>query len=429
MSGDLVRLDRSGAGAGPAAPVRMVHIGPGAFFRAHQAWYTAHASSEWGIAAVSGRSPAALESLGPQGGCYTLLTRGPERDEAEVVASISEVVGPDDPRALDLVASPEVSVVTLTITEAGYQAGAPVLGRLLAGLERRRAAGAGPLTVVACDNLAGNGEVLRAAVLQEAPDALRSWIERSCAFPSTVVDRITPATTPQDREVVGERMGWDDWAVAVTEPFSEWILEDRFVGPRPPWERAGARLVGDVAPFEQRKLRLLNAGHSLLAYRGLARGHRFVHEAMSDEALRGAVHELWAETRRWMLPAALEGVDGYCATVETRWANTRLPHSLEQIAMDGSLKLRQRLVPTVREAREDGEEPVACAGLLGAWVAHVRSTPDLHDAQAARLREASAGSLADATRALLTVLDSALATDRWLLTTVETAASEPITGA
>ncbi|MBO0703310.1 MAG: mannitol dehydrogenase family protein, partial [Candidatus Dormibacteraeota bacterium] len=368
MSAPLPRLDRALAGVGAAAPVRVLHVGPGAFFRAHQAWYTGHASREWGIAAVTGRSNTAVETLGPQGGCYTLLTRGPERDEAEAVGSISEVVAYGDPRAADLLAAPSLTVVTLTVTEAGYQAGAPVLTRLLQGLDRRRQAGAGPHSLVACDNLAGNGTVLRSAVLSGAPPELRAWIEDSCSFPSTVVDRITPATTEEDRAVVADLMGWEDRAVAVTEPASEWIIEDRFPAARPPWELAGARFVDDVAPFEQRKLRILNAGHSLLAYRGLAAGLRFVHEAFGDGVLHQAVVDLWRETRRWMMPAALDGVDEYCATVETRWTNPRLPHALAQIAMDGSLKLRQRLVPTIREAREQGAEPVAGAGLLGAWV-------------------------------------------------------------
>lgn len=426
MSDGLPRLDRARGHAPAAAPVRILHVGPGAFFRAHQAWYTAHAAPDWGIAAVTGHSGTALETLGPQGGCYTLLVRGPERDEAEVVGSISEVVGHDDPRATDLFADPSVAVVTLTVTEAGYQPGAPVLTRLLAGLDRRRQAGGGPLTIVACDNLAGNGEVLRRGILADAPPELAAWIEQSCAFPSTVVDRITPATTAEDRAVVGELMGWDDRAIAVTEPFSEWIIEDRFAGPRPPWDAAGARFVADVAPFEQRKLRLLNAGHSLLAFRGLARGHRFVHEAMGDEAIRPRVLELWRETRRWMMPAALEGVDAYCEAVATRWANPRLPHALEQIATDSSLKLRQRVVPTLQEARREGAEPAAAAGLLGAWVAHVRSFPRLADAQLDRLREASAGPLDQACPALLNVLAPGLADDPWTLQTVQTAAAEEL---
>lgn len=428
MNAGPPRLDRARAHAGDAAPARILHLGPGAFFRAHQAWYTQHASPDWGIAAVSGRSNTALDTLGPQGGCYTLLTRGPERDQAEVVGSISEVIGQGDERAADLLASPSVTVVTLTVTEAGYQPGAPVLTRLLQGLDRRRRASAGPLTLVACDNLAGNGAALRSAVLSGAPPELGSWIEGSCSFPSTVVDRITPATTLGDRSVVAELMGWEDQAVAVTEPFSEWIIEDRFSGPRPPWERAGARIVEDVAPFEQRKLRLLNAGHSLLAYRGLPAGHRFVHQAMDDGAIREAVLDLWRETRRRMMPAAVERVDEYCATVETRWANARLPHALEQIAMDGSLKLRQRLVPTVREAREQGAEPLAGAGVLGAWVAHVRSYPGLRDAQSDRLREVATGSLDDACRGLLGVLDPALTRDVWLLDAVRAAAAEVLAG-
>jgi fructuronate reductase len=414
------------AHAEAARPIRIMHLGPGAFFRAHQAWYTAVASSDWGIAAVSGRSNTVLETLGPQGGCYTLLIRGPERDQAEMVATISEVVGQGDERAADLLASPAVTVGARRVTEAGYRPGAPVLARLLHGLERRRRADGGPLTVIACDNLVGNGAALRSAVLSGAEPELRSWIEESCGFPSTVVDRITPATTAADRSEVEKLCGWDDHAVAVTEPATEWIIEDSFRAARPPWEQAGAQFVADAAPFEQRKLRILNAGHSLLAYRGLAAGHHFVSEAMGDGVLHQAVLDLWGEVQRTMMPAALVGIDEYCPKVETRWTNPRLPHPLEQIATDGSLKLRQRVVPSIEEARALGEEPVACAGVLGAWVAHVRSYPDLRDQQKERLREAAAGSLDDACRELLAVLDPALPDDRWLLGAVRSAAGEVV---
>jgi len=411
----LPPLDRAVARAGPPAPVRVVHIGLGAFFRAHQAWYTHSAADGWGIAAVTGRSDGMVARLGGQGGVYTLLVRGPDADRAEVVASVSEVVGHADARALELLASPAVSVVTMTVTEAGYQAGSAVVARLVAGMERRRRAGAGPIALVSCDNLAGNGVALHDALLSAtASPGLASWVDANCAFPSTVVDRITPATTTADTKTVGDLKGWYDQSVVVTEPWSEWVLEDSFPAGRPAWEASGAQLVADVSPYEQRKLRFLNAGHSLLAYMGLARGYRYVHEALADEAIHDALLALWAESRPWMSPAALAGAEEYCITVEHRWANSRLPHTLAQIASDGSLKLRQRLVPTVLAARAAGAAPDACAVLLGAWVAHVRrNAAALVDPQADVLRDAAGGVAAVATTKILAVLDTRLAEDRW----------------
>jgi len=418
------RLGRAAAGVGPAGPARIVHFGPGAFFRAHQAWYTGRAGDGWGIAAVTGRSDALVADLGGQDGLYTLLARGRDGDDPSLVTSISEVVGHADPAVSDRLASPDVAVVTMTVTEAGYRAGSTVLTRLVAGLDARRRAGAGPLALVSCDNLADNGRVLQAALLGAVPSgadgaALRGWMEQHCAFPNTVVDRITPAPLPEDRDEVQRITGFEDRAAVVAEPWSEWIIEDAFPAGRPAWEQAGAVVAADVAPYEQRKLRLLNAGHSLLAYLGGRSGFRFVHEAVVDPACRTALQALWEENRRWMDPAAAEGSAEYCAAVTERWNNPRLPHALAQIGTDGSLKLRERAAPSVLAARAGGGEPAANALLLGAWVAHVRAAGEgLRDQQAARLAPAGEGSPATASRQLLTVVDPRLASDAWIVEAV-----------
>jgi fructuronate reductase len=419
------RLDRAHADVAPADPVRMVHLGPGAFFRAHQAWYTD--GTGWGIVAVTQRSDDMVGRLGGQDGLYTVVTRGSDGDSARIVGSVSEVVGHDDPRSVALIAEPEVVVVTLTITEAGYRPASPAINRLLDGLDARRRHGR-PLTVISCDNLSANSSVLRRRLLDAAESrhdpGLAEWIQASAAFPNTVVDRITPATTPDDAELAGELTGFDDHAAVVTEPFSEWIIEDAFAGERPRWGDHGAVVVPDVEPYQTRKLRLLNAGHSLLAYVGAQRGHTYVHEAYADPVAHDALVALWAEAKLGLSPVALEGADGYCAAVGARWSNARLPHQLVQIGADGSLKLRERIVPTVLAARAAGTDPQASVMALGAWVAYVRGhgSIELRDGQAGELQAAAGGDLAVAVPHLLGMLDVGMAEDAWVTAAVRDAA-------
>jgi fructuronate reductase len=400
----------------------MVHIGPGAFFRAHTAWYTGRSGEDWGIAALTARSDYMVPVLRAQDGLYTVVQRGTEVDEAEVISSISEIVAHSDPRRASLLAEPAVSVVTLTVTEAGYATDSPLLSRLVSDLDARRRRDSGPVALVSCDNLQRNGSVLRQRLvdLAERCDAisgtggLAAWIEGSCAFPATVVDRITPAARGDDLATASRLIGLDDQAAVVTEPWSEWIIEDAFTGTaRPPWETVGAQLVDDVAPWERRKLLLLNAGHSLLAYLGGMRGHRFVHEALVDPFVHDALMQLWAEARPGIGVDSAEAF-AYCSAVEVRWANHRLPHELVQIAMSGSLKLRQRVVPTVRAVQARGAEPLACIRVLGAWLAHLRGGGAVSAQDSCAVAEAAAGDLRAASRRVLGLLDEQLAEDSWL---------------
>ncbi|MDQ1727282.1 MAG: fructuronate reductase, partial [Frankiaceae bacterium] len=279
----------------PAAPVRGAHIGLGAFFRAHQAWYTAR-SPEWGIAAFTGRSPDAAEALARQDGLYHVVTRGADGDGVERIEAISAAYDGNDAAAwARTFALPDLSVVTLTVTEAGYRAGAPVHDRLLAALAARRDAGGGPLALVPCDNLPRNGELLGELLAGRADPGTRAWLAENVSFVSTVVDRITPATTDEVRDVVRAATGVDDAMPVVTEPFTEWALAGTFPAGRPAWEAGGARFVDDVSPYENRKLWLLNAGHSLLAYAGSARGRATVAEAITDAELLARVEQWWDE--------------------------------------------------------------------------------------------------------------------------------------
>lgn len=363
----------------------IVHLGVGAFARAHLAWYTQHAG-EWGITAFTGRSPAVADALAAQGCRYTLVTRAASGDDAAVVdAIVAAHPGSDDTAWRHVVASPETTIVTLTVTEQGYRSGSDVPARLVAGLDARRAAGSGRIALVSLDNLTHNGEVLREAVLGATADPeLRSWIESNVSFPSSMVDRITPATTEADLADLAALPGAldDDHVPVVTEPFSEWVLEDAFDGiDRPAWETAGVRIVDDVTPYEQRKLWLLNGSHSLLAYLGLQLGHETVASAMDDPVCRAAVEQLWDEAALELPLPAAEITAARDALVD-RFANPRIRHTLRQIAAGGSQKLPVRVVDVVRRRLE--RDPSAGIGpgaatAIAAWWLHVTDQPDFVD--------------------------------------------------
>ena len=366
-----VRLDRS---SWPSATreAKIVHIGIGNFSRAHQAWYTMRAdpAGEWGIAAFTGRDPRIADVLTRQGGLYTLIERGPERDRLEVVDSVCTVSPAGDLRGLiAAVAAPRTAVVTLTVTEAGY--GEPPAGselpsvpeRLALGLAVRRRASAGPVAIVSCDNLHGNGSVLRALVLAASERELATWIEREVSFVSTSVDRITPRSAADDRLLVERELDRIDDAPVVCEPFSDWVLCGEFPAGRPPWEDAGARFVGDIAPWELRKLWLLNGGHSLLAYTGLLKGHVSVADAVADRQLRRALERFWDLAARH-LPL---DVQTYRGRLIERFSNARIGYPLAQIASDGLEKLRNRVVPIVEAAAASGEPADAALLVMAAW--------------------------------------------------------------
>ena len=417
------------------APVRIVHLGLGAFHRSHQGWYTHQASdaADWGIAAFTGRRPDAAVALAEQDGLYTVVERGDTGDSFATVSSIVEAVdGADVGRLAALVAAPATAVITLTITEAAYRlsadgsldtAAADVaadlallasgdghpttpLGRLVLALAARRAAGAGPLAVVCCDNLSNNGTVARNAVVGMAGawDAgVAAWIEANTSFVSTSVDRITPRTTGADVEAVQAACGYRDSSPVVAEPFSNWVLSGDFPAGRPRWEDAGAVFVADIEPYENRKLWLLNGAHSLLAYAGALRGHTTVAEALADPLCRDAVERFWDEAEA-NLPAGELGIPAYRAALLDRFSNARIAHHLAQIAMDGSTKLRMRAVPVLRAERAAGRSGEAAALMIAAWMDHAAAADELHDPLAADVATANALSEAERTRALLALV-------------------------
>ena len=384
----------------------IVHLGVGAFHRAHQAVYVDDilaGSSDWAIVGASLRSRSAADALNPQDGLYTLTVSGSSDAGSRIVGSLIKVIDASEgsEELLQRLAEPAIRIVSLTITEKGYCID-PASGHLdrnhhdIAGdleapsrprsapgiiveaLRLRKAAGSGPFTVLCCDNLPENGRVIRAAVLELAAlqDAsLSNWIEDNVTFPSTMVDRIVPATTPEDADAINTRTGVIDAAPVVTEPFSQWVVEDRFCAGRPPWEDAGVRFVDDVRPFEEMKLRLLNGSHSTLAYLGYLAGHETVADAIGDPELHALVHDMMTLE---VIPTLdmPSGVDlfAYRDALLHRFANRSLKHRTWQIAMDGSQKLPQRLLSTIRDrlAADQPFERLAC-GVAG-WMRYVTGT-------------------------------------------------------
>jgi fructuronate reductase len=414
----------------PAPRVGIVHLGLGAFFRAHgAAWIEeamAASGGDWGIVGVSLRSPDMRDALAPQGCAYTALELGPEGETARVVEAVAEVlVAPEDPEAvLSRMADPAVRIVTLTVTEKGY-CHSPATGRLDAGhpdiahdlaaplprsapgflvraLERRRAAGLRPFTVLTCDNLPSNGRLLRGIVLDFAravDPGLADWIEAEGRFPSSMVDRIVPATTAADIARVERITGRHDAAPVLHEPFRQWVVEDDFVdGVRPDLGAVGVELVTDVTPYEHMKLRMLNGTHSPLAYLGYLAGHETIADTVADPVFAAYVRRLWA---REIIPAveAPPGVDlaAYADALLARYRNPAIRHRTWQIAMDGSQKLPQRLLGTIAEAFDAGRAVPGLALAVAGWMRYVGGTDergqpiDVRDPLAARLRALSDG--------------------------------------
>jgi fructuronate reductase len=384
-------------------PVGIVHLGIGAFHRAHQAVYTddalALAGGAWGICGVSLRSADVRDRMNPQDGLYTVVEKARTGVSYRVIGSVREVLyrGDQLDAILARMVAPATRIVSLTITEKGYchdpasgelnfahpdvvhdltvpEDPVSAVGLVVLALDRRRAAGAGPLTVLCCDNLPHNGRLVESMVTayaRERDPALAAWIAANVGFPSTMVDRIVPATTESDLADVDRALGLLDAAPVVCEPFRQWVLAGDFVAGRPAWERGGAQFVADVAPFEAMKLRLLNASHSMFAYLGFLAGHETIWQVAAQpdfaELMRGLMEEA---TPTLALPADVD-LPAYKAALVERFGNPALPHRTQQIAMDGSQKLPQRLLGTVRDNLAAGR-PIDRAALAAAgWMRYV----------------------------------------------------------
>ena len=384
--------------------IGIVHLGIGAFHRAHQAVFTQDAfaatgDDRWGICGATQRSAAVREQLAPQDGLYGVLERAVDHVGVKVVGSVRQVLFPGEQldEVIARIADPSVQVVTLTVTEKGYRrdasghldladpviagelAGGPLtsaVGRLVRGLERRAGAAGTPITVVCCDNLTDNGSVLRRLVDDYcdalAASDLKAWIGEHVRFPSTMVDRIVPATTDADRTRGEQILGLRDEGLVTAELFKQWVIEDDFAAERPAWQLVGAQLVADVAPFEKMKLRILNGTHSTLAYLGALRGHATIAAAVSDPGLLDIAQHLIADDVIPILDQP-EGEDlqAYGAEVLKRFANPALAHKTTQIAMDGSQKLPLRLLGTIRANLDAGRTPHHALRGVAGWMAYL----------------------------------------------------------
>ena len=378
----------------------VVHLGIGAFHRAHQAVYfdalLNQGDAGWMICGASLRSEHVAQALNPQNGLFTVRSRDDTQDKVQIIGSVKEVlVGRADPAALVArLASPETKLVTLTVTEKGYymniaaqtllesspgiahdiaHIGAPVtpLGFLVAGLAARKAAGLTPFTVLSCDNLPHNGHIARIGVVSLAerisPELAR-WIETEVAFPSSMLDRIVRAVAASDIDELEAKTGWRDEGMVKTEPFSQWVIEDAFCNDRPKLEDVGVQFTSDVRQWEAIKLRMLNGAHSALAYRGGLAGHEYVSDAVAIPEFEMFIHQLWDEVEETLPLISGFSVKIYRNELFNRFRNSTLQHRIQQIATDGSQKIPQRLLAPLRERSRRGLQSPALITAVACWI-------------------------------------------------------------
>ena len=420
---DVMDYDRSTVTPG------IVHLGIGAFHRAHMAAYVDSLlarTPDWGIIGASLRRPDTREALEPQDFLYTLAVRDASGTKPRIIGSILDVLDANTQRAelIETMASPAIRIVSLTVTEKGYchdpstgeldqkhpdivhdlahpEAPISAPGIIVAALELRRQRGLAPFTVMSCDNLPSNGRtagriVRRLAELMDGGAGLAGYVQ-TVSFPSTMIDRIVPATTDADRAIVADITGLEDAWPIMTEPFTQWVIEDDFPAGRPPFETVGAELVEDVEPFELMKLRMLNGSHSSMAYLGYLSGYQYVNEAIADPGIHQLIHGLMTEEAMPTLPMSRATLEAYRDQLLARFANPALKHRTWQIAMDGSQKLPQRLLGTIRDRLEAAQPFPRLALGVAAWMRYVTGIDeagqpiDVKDPMAARLREIADG--------------------------------------
>ncbi|MBO9122286.1 MULTISPECIES: mannitol dehydrogenase family protein [unclassified Rhizobium] len=378
----------------------ILHLGPGAFFRAHFAPYTdaalALGGGDWGIEVASLRTADVADHLNEQNGLYTMLVRDTEGTVAHVMGPIlkAHVATRNPDELLARLEDPAIRIVSLTVTEKAYgfdaatggldlkhadiaadlqnrHAPRGVIGYLVEGLARRRAKGIAPFTALSCDNLPSNGAVLKRLVLDFAgrvDPELKAWIEANVPFPSTMVDRITPASTEATYRDAEMLIGRVDLVAIETEPFTQWVIEDSFANGRPQWEKAGALMVEDVSAYEKMKLRMLNGAHSLLAYLGYIGGYEFIRDVMDDTGLAALARRHMNAAAATLDPVPGIDLEAYADELTARFANKAIAHRTYQIAMDGTQKLPQRLLEPATEALADGSKAETYAIAVAAWM-------------------------------------------------------------
>jgi mannitol 2-dehydrogenase len=422
----------------------IVHIGVGGFHRAHQAVYLddllkTPGSEAFGICGV-GLLPQDRrmgDVLRAQDHLFTVITRSAAGNQARVIGSLIDFLhAPADPEAvIERMASPSTKIVSLTVTEAGYcenkatgtlDEAHPLIvhdlkhpdhpegtyGFIAAALDRRKQRGQPPFTVMSCDNLLNNGDVCRRmmlAFLEQRDHAVAEWVAQNVAFPNSMVDRITPATTDEHRILVRDSFGVDDAWPVVTEPFRQWVIEDHFVQGRPAWESVGAQLVADVEPYEKMKIRLLNGSHQVMCYIGMLLGYRYAPEAMGDEQIRTLIQRFMdAEATPLLPPVPGIDVEKYKQTLRDRFANPAINDQLGRIGTDGAARVTEFVLPTVTEQLLHGGPIKIGAFTVAAWIRYLAGQDDhgedlpFADARGDALRNAARHGGADPTEVLST---------------------------
>ncbi len=417
------KYDRARLGQG------IVHIGVGGFHRAHQTVYTEDLfhrgqNLSWGFCGVGllPQDAGMRDALRSQDHLYTLVERRSDGDSARVVASIvNYLFAPDEREAvLEKMAAPETRIVSMTITEGGYYVHSGTggfdaehpdiqhdlrdphaprcsFGFLLEALDRRRRRGLAPFTVMSCDNIQGNGDVAKRTLLSFAElrdPTLANWMGENCVFPNSMVDRITPATTDEHRQMVREKFGIDDRWPVMTEDFKQWVIEDHFVQGRPAWEMVGAQMTTDVLPYEKMKLRLLNASHQALCYIGMLFGYEYAHQTMEDSDIRALVERMMDDEVTPIL-SAVPGVDlgEYKATLIERFANPAIRDQLSRIGIYGSSGIPKFVLPSVEEQLKRGGPTKLLSFTVACWFRYLNGRDErgnvitMKDPMATRLRE------------------------------------------
>jgi fructuronate reductase len=425
----LLPYDRARVTAG------IVHLGIGAFCRAHVLEYVDTLlvrDPSWGVIGASLKRPDTRNALAPQDFLYTLLVRSPGKTSPRVIGSLLDVLDASTQRnkLIEVMADRKIRIVSLTITEKGYchdpatgelDPGHPDIrhdlahpespttapGLIVRALELRRNAGIPPFTVLCCDNLPSNGETAARVIQGYArlhDPSLAEYIAQNVAFPSTMVDRIVPATTEEDRQLARSVSGLDDAWPVMTEPFTQWVIEDHFTAGRPRFEDAAAEMVADVEPFERMKLRMLNGSHSTLAYLGYLSGYEYVSDAIANPHFRGLIHDLMTEEAMPTLPMDAGTLGTYRDALIDRFANPALKHRTWQIAMDGSQKLPQRLLGTITDRLQKGLNVERTALGVAGWMRYVTGIDecgkkiDVKDPLAASFRQIAAKAKGEASK-------------------------------
>lgn len=388
----------------------VVHLGVGNFHRSHQAWYLHRlfeqdpTQGKWGVCGVGllAGDRTMRDALAGQDHVYTLIEKGPAQHYSlELVGSLVDYLyAPDDPwRVVERMAHPDTRIITLTITEGGYDVAPGVepagfvqhlkngaartaapktaFGYLAAAFALRRERGCGELTVLSCDNIQGNGHLARRVCLEFATlgrPELRAWVAENVSFPNCMVDRITPVTTTADRALVRERLGIEDAWPVPAEPFVQWVVEDRFIAGRPPLERVGVQFVEEVAPYEKMKLRLLNCSHQALGYFGVLLGHRYVHEAASDpDIVRLLRHYMDREATPTLDPVPGVDLAAYKDTLIERFQNDSIGDTLARICSYSSDRIGKWMIPVVHEQLRRGGPVTHCAAVVASWAHYLEA--------------------------------------------------------